>query len=634
MAKKKKPSKGPAPKKSGAGKSRPRRRRRRVLGWFLPWGLVTAIWTAVFLAGAIGWYAYDLPDIKALETPTRRPSVTLTAADGSVIATHGDLYGRPLAWEEIPTHLRRAIVAIEDRRFFDHAGLDPWAIVRAAYVNLQSGAIRQGGSTITQQLAKNLFLTPARTLRRKVQELLIALWLEARFSKRQLFTIYVNRVYLGAGIYGFEAAARRYFGIRAGDLSLHQAAVLAGLLKAPSRYTPAHNPEAAKVRARVVLDAMVAAGFLGEAHARRAARTPLDFAVSPRKDGNRYFADWVLEQASGYVGNVGHDLVIRTTLDPGLQKAAQARLAATLDREGGRTNSGQGALVALTRDGAVRAMVGGRDYRRSQFNRATQALRQPGSAFKLFVYLAGVEAGLRPDDMLLDAPVALGDWRPRNYTGRYRGEVSMRYAFAHSVNSVAVRVSERVGRKRVADAARRLGITSDIDLHPSLALGASEVTLLELTAAYAVMANGGRGVWAHGITEITDRSGKMLYRRSGSGPGRLVAPEHFYPMHEMLTAVVKEGTGRRAAIGWPAAGKTGTSQDFRDAWFIGYSDDLVAGVWVGNDDRRPMKEVVGGSLPADIWRSFMRDALGETRTVLSDSETVGSESPPPPPRRP
>lgn len=613
--------KKPAHKGGGRKKTPTRSRRRRFLSWLVRWGLVTSIWIAVILAGAVGWYAYDLPDIDKLQQPTRRPSVTLNAADGSVIATYGDLYGRPLKFSEIPPHLLQAVLATEDRRFFDHVGFDVWAVIRAAYVNYRSGAIRQGGSTITQQLAKNLFLTPARTVRRKVQELLISFWLEAKFSKKQIFTIYVNRVYLGAGTYGVEAASRRYFGVSARDISLHQAAVLAGLLKAPSRYTPAYNPEGAKERAQLVLGRMVAAEFLTEAEADRVAAEPLKLAVGGQTGGDRYFADWILEQAASYVGNTSRDLVIRTTLDPRLQKAAEARVSEALTKDGGKLKASQGALVTVTPDGAVRALVGGKDYRKSQFNRATQALRQPGSAFKLFVYLAGIESGLTPDDVFTDKPVRVRKWRPRNYTGRYRGPVTLRTAFTKSINTVAVQISERVGRRNVISAARRLGITSELKSHPSIALGASEVTLLELTAAYAALANGGRGVWAYGISEIRSRSGRVLYRRSGSGPGRVIGPGNLSQMHDMLTNVVVEGTGRRAAIDRPAAGKTGTSQEFRDAWFVGYTSELVTGVWVGNDDQGSMKRVVGGTLPAGIWREFMLDALNGDRTVRAVRRT-------------
>ena len=575
------------------------------------WLLVVSIWASVVLAVVVGWYAWDLPDVERLQTPSRRPSVTLISANGTVIATHGDLYGGPVTLEGIPPFLVQAVIATEDRRFFEHFGIDFWALARAMYVNLRSGSIRQGGSTLTQQLAKNLFLTRARTIRRKVQELLLAFWLEANFSKRQILTIYLNRVYLGAGTYGLAAAAQRYFAKPVRALTLHEAAVIVGLLKAPARYSPVHNPDAAKGRAGVVLQNMVAAGYLSPAGARRAARQALRFRRPASQGGARYFADWILERASGYVGHTSHDLVIVTTLDGTAQTVAEQTLRAALERDGERLRASQGALVALTPDGAVRAMIGGRDYRKSQFNRATQALRQPGSAFKLFVYLAGMEAGIGPDDVFIDRPVNVGRWRPKNYSRRYRGPITVSEALAKSVNSVAVQVSERVGRSNVIAVARRLGITTRLTTHPSLALGASEARLLELTAAYGTIANGGYSAWPYGIIEIRDSSGSVLFQRSGSGGGRVVAPEHVESMHRMLSTVIAEGTGRGAGIGRPAAGKTGTSQEFRDAWFIGYTPALVAGVWIGNDNNAPMKKVTGGGLPARIWRGFMTRALKE-----------------------
>ncbi len=582
-------------------------RRRRTGRRLLRWSLVCVLWALLGFGGLLAWYAWDLPDVGSLDTGARRPSMTILAADGALLAQRGDLYGAPARFADLPPHLVQAVVAIEDRRFFDHSGFDPWGLARAAFANLRAGSIRQGGSTITQQLAKNLFLTHARTLRRKVQELLVALWLEAEFTKRQIFTIYANRVYLGAGAYGVAAAAQRYFGKPVGRLDLLEAAVLAGLLKAPSRYAPTRDPEAAKRRARRVLRAMVDAGFLTEEAARRALRGKL--RIVPRTGvSGRYFVDWVLDRAADYIGHADRDLIVVTTLDVRLQRAAEQRLRATLARYGPARRASQAALVALAPDGAVRAMVGGRSFAESQFNRVTQALRQPGSAFKLFVYLAGLEAGIGPRDRIVDGPVSVGGWRPRNYDGRFRGPVELRTAFAHSLNSVAVRVAERAGRGNVAAAARRLGITSKLAAHPSAALGAGEVTLLELTAAYAALANRGRAAWPHGIVEIRDKTGRALYRRAGPGGGRVVDARHVVSLDEMLAAVITEGTGRAAALGWPAAGKTGTSQDFRDAWFVGYTADLVAGVWVGNDDGRPMKRVTGGGLPARLWRAFMRDA--------------------------
>ncbi len=570
---------------------------------------MAAVCGAVVIGGLIAWYGSGLPDISRLDGLTRRPSVTLLSADGTMLATFGDLYGAPVQLHELPPHLPQAVLAVEDRRFYSHFGLDLWGVTRAVLANLRAGRIVQGGSTITQQLAKNLFLKPERTIRRKVQETLLALWLERRFSKDQILTIYLNRVYLGAGTYGVEAAARRFFGKSARQVSLYQAAMLAGLLKAPSRYNPVSDRELAAARARWVLAAMVDAGYLTPERAAAAERQPPWLATSALGQGRRYFADWVLEQVSSYVGYSDRDLTVVTTLDPRLQRLADAQVAAVLAGPGKKAGAGQAALVGLAPDGAVKAMVGGRDYSESQFNRATQALRQPGSAFKLFVYLAGLEAGLEPDDTMMDAPVAVGGWHPRNYDGRYYGEVTLRGALARSLNSVAVRLTEQVGRDRVIAAARRLGITSELRPEPSLALGASEVTLIELTAAYAVLANNGVGVWAYGIREVRDDRGRVLYRRSGSGPGRVIALDLLARMNDMLGAVVAWGTGRGARLDRPMAGKTGTSQDFRDAWFIGYTADLVTGVWIGNDDGQAMKDVVGGGLPARLWRSFMAEAL-------------------------
>ena len=563
----------------------------------------------LIVAALVGWYAYDLPSIDKVNAPPRKPSVTVTAIDGSVIATYGDLFAGPVHINDLPDHLVKAIMAAEDHRFFEHSGVDPIGILRAAYVNLKAGSVRQGGSTITQQLAKNLFLTPDRTLRRKVQEFFLALQLEARYTKVQLFTVYVNRVYFGAGTYGVEAASRRYFGVPARELTVHESAVLAGLIKAPSRYAPTHNAEGAKARARVVLKRMVAEEYLSPEQADSAAEVPLRLAGNVGAGSGRYFTDWVLERASGFVTQATRSLVIRTTLDPGYQAAAERRLVAALDAIGETRSVSQGAVLALSPDGAVRAMVGGRDYRKSQFNRTTKALRQPGSAFKPFVYLTAIEAGATPNDTMNDAPIRIDKWEPRNHDGEYRGTVTLRQAFASSINSVAVQVSENVGREEVIETARRLGITTPLKSHPSLALGANEVTLLELTAAYGVMANGGMRVVPYGIVEIRDSFGEVLFSRAAlePEPERVIEPEHVDALREMMVAAVREGTGRRAALARPVAGKTGTSQEFRDAWFVGYTPELVAGVWVGNDDGTPMNRIGGGSLPTQIWRNFVAD---------------------------
>ena len=597
------------PKKSRAKKPDRSRRSRLILG-AAKWSLILTIWGGVALGVVVAWYAYDLPDIDNLDLPARKASITLTDADGREIATYGDIYGDPLRLADVPPYLVQAIIATEDRRFFDHFGFDPVAVARAVVTNVRAGKVRQGGSTLTQQLAKNIFLKPDRTLRRKVQELLLAFWLEANFTKEQIFTLYINRVYLGSGTYGVDAAARRYFAKSARRVSLHEAAVLAGLLKAPSRYSPVRSRKAAEDRAKVVLGTMVAAGFLDEKTAKRtAAQRIRPVAGTKRSDAARYFTDWALERVTGFVGRAGTDLIVRTTMDARLQRLAEDRLRATLAKNGNARRISQAALVSMSPDGSVRALVGGRDYGASQFNRAFQALRQPGSAFKLFVYLAAMENGLTPDDQFVDGPLRIGKWRPRNYAGNFLGSVTLREAMARSVNTVAVQVSERVGRGKVIDSARRLGITSPLKSHPSLALGASEVSLVELTAAYGVIANGGVAVWPHGISEIRERGGRVLYRRTDGAAAQVADPDAVQRTNELLRAVVAWGSGKAANLVRPVAGKTGTSQGFRDAWFVGYTNELVTGVWMGNDDSSPMKKVTGGSQPARLWRDFMIPAL-------------------------
>ena len=617
MANKKTPKVSPGDRRS---------RSRRFILWSLKWGFISAIWGVVIAGGIAAWYAVDLPDIDTALAATRPPTVTVVATDGVIIAESGDLYGLPAQARDLPPALVQAVLATEDRRFYSHFGIDPIGLARALVANLRAGGIVQGGSTLTQQLAKNLFLTPDRTIKRKVQEVLLAVWLERHFSKDQILTVYLNRVYLGAGTYGVEAASRRYFGRPARDMDIYQSALIAGLLKAPSRYNPAASAERAAKRTAQVLANMVDAGYLTDADV-RAARGGRKIVVGGTRRATRHFVDWVLDQVPAYVSPGDRDLVVVTTLDSRLQRAAVTAVTAILDGPGKTVKASQGALVALAHDGAVRAMVGGRDYRSSQFNRATQARRQPGSAFKPIVYVAGLEAGLRPQSHLIDAPITIEGWSPRNFNRRYRGEVTMTIAMADSINTVAVRIAERAGRTTVMRAARRLGITAPLKATPSLALGVGEVTLIELTAAYGAFANGGIGVWAHGIDEIRDDAGRVLYRRSGSGPGRVLDGRVAADVGAMLGAVITSGTGRAAAFGRPAAGKTGTSQEFRDAWFVGYSADLVAGVWIGNDNGQPMQGVTGGGLPARLWRRFMTAAHAGLASRPLYTAPAGSKAP-------
>jgi penicillin-binding protein 1A len=572
-------------------------------------GVLVLLWTVIVGGVVLGYFALTLPDTGDLTRAERRPSVTILASDGSLLTSYGDLFGQPLTLKEMSPYLPKAVVATEDRRFYSHFGVDPIGLVRAVFANVAAGHIVQGGSTITQQLAKNLFLTPERSLSRKIQETLLALWLEHRFSKNQILEIYLNRVYLGAGTYGVDAAAHRYFNKSARQTNLYESAAIAGLLKAPTRFNPIRDSDKAAARAAQVLAKMVDAGFATSSQAMAALSGGTSLTAVPvTRPGARYFGDWVAEQLGDFADTGNRDLTVVTTLDPRVQAQAEAAIADAITREGGKMAVSQGALVAMSPDGAVRAMVGGRDYNGSQFNRATQAQRQPGSAFKPFVYLAGLEAGLQPSDQFVDEPMRIGNWQPRDYTGHYQGEMTLAEGLVQSVNTIAVQVAQRAGLRNVVAVARRLGISSPLAPEASLALGTNEVNLLELVSAYAPFANGGLGVWPHGIIEIRDGAGKIVFRRTGSGIGQVVTAELTGTMNQMLSAVIGHGTGKSAALPRPAAGKTGTTQDYRDAWFIGYTADLVAGVWLGNDDNAPMNRVTGGSLPAQTWRRFMLTA--------------------------
>lgn len=616
-------------------------RRRGLLGrfarWLVRWSIVAGLWATAFGLLALGWFAYDLPDVSEATRLPRAPSLTIEARDGSFLGAVGDLYGEPVGIADLPPYLPDAFTAIEDRRFYHHWGVDLLGIARALYVNVTAGAVRQGGSTITQQVAKNLFLTHERSLRRKIQETLLALWLEYRFSKDAILETYLNRAYFGAGAYGVDAAARRYFSKGANEVSLWQSAVLAGLVKAPSQLSPLNDSTAAEDRAVLVLDAMVRAGALSEEAHRRAILTaaPIEPQRSGHAIGGRYFIDWVLDQAQGYLTTIDRDLLIRTTLDRAMQDEADALVKAqmTLRPSTAKAWPGQAALLAMSPDGAVRAMVGGRDYQESQFNRATQARRQPGSVFKTFTFLAALEAGYRPDTHMTDAPLQSGEYRPGNYRGRYYGDVTLETALAKSLNSVTVRLAEQVGYPRVREMAHRLGIASPLTERPSLVLGASEVRLIELTAAYAVLANGGRLVRPYAITEIRDRQGRVLYPPAGASASdepKVLSRGVVEQANRMLAAVVTEGTGRATAPGRPAAGKTGTTQGYRDAWFVGYTPDLVASVWTGNDNNTPVDGMTGGGLPATLWGAFMRAAL----KPLPATPLPGLAVPKPPPAPP
>ena len=591
------------------GRRKRAKRRGFGLGRLLYWCLVLAIWTGIGLAGVIVWYGAQMPSIADWSVPDRPPNVRIVSSDGELLANRGMTGGEAIGLHEMSPYIPQAVMAIEDRRFYSHFGVDPIGLARAVAQNLLRGDFSQGGSTLTQQLAKNLFLTPERTIERKIQEVLLALWLEHKHSKDQILEMYLNRVYFGSGAYGVEAASRRYFGKSARDVTLSEAALLAGLLKAPSKLSPARNPEAAEARARLVLAAMREEGMIG-AEEMSGAVEAAPHRVSPSWTGaENYVADRIVEELQGLIGDIRSDIVVETTVDQHLQRVAEASIRQLIDENREKLNVSQGALVAIDNDGGVRAMVGGYDYADSQFDRATEARRQPGSAFKPFVFLAALEQGARPDSIRNDAPIRIGKWKPENYDGKYYGRVTLTTALAKSLNSVAAQLAREVGVGSVIEAAQRLGIGSTLAANSSIALGTSEVTPLELTAAYVPFANGGFRPEVHFVNRVTDAQGKVLYERPAAKAPRVVSPEVVGMMNSMMAMTIAEGTGRKADFGWPAAGKTGTTQNSRDTWFVGYTAYLTAGVWFGNDDGTPMrKRATGGALPTLAWQAFMAAA--------------------------
>ena len=571
--------------------------------------MILAFWSTLGVAAFLGYIWLSLDQKGLLAIPDREPGIMVLAADGTVLVEQGSFYGDEIGIGELPDYVPGAVIAIEDRRFYSHFGVDPLGLLRAAFANIRAGHVVQGGSTLTQQLAKNLFLTPKRTVERKLQEVVLAMWLEARFSKEEILQLYLNRVYYGAGATGIEKAAQTYYRKSARDLTLAEAATLAGLLKAPSSYNPLNHPDAAAERARLVIGAMAAMGAITEREALAALASPAAVPASDYIPAKQYIADWIGEQLPDLVKNYSESIVIETTIDPNLQRLAEKALRKRLNEEGAKLGASQGALVIMDTSGAIKAMVGGKSYKRSQFNRVTKAMRQPGSAFKPFVYLAAVEQGYDSSSVEVDEPIRVGDWEPENYKQQYMGAVTLKKALALSLNTVAVKLASYVGPERVVAVAHRLGITSPLGSDASIALGTSEVTLLELTTAFVPFANGGRPVTPFTVRRIASRDGQVLYERSGEGFGNAINIYDLGQMNEMLRAVVTEGTARRAQFGdFEIAGKTGTSQDYRDAWFIGYTSYLVGGVWVGNDDNSPTRKVTGGSIPAAVWRDVMEPA--------------------------
>ncbi|MEX6723786.1 transglycosylase domain-containing protein [Parapedomonas caeni] len=613
-------------KQPSSDSPRPRRAaRRRKPVWLilLQAGGALAAVTALALTFVVWLAAQSLPSFDTLVREPRGQMIVVKASDGSTLITFGPSYGEWLSSADLPLSIKTAMVAIEDRRFYHHPGIDPIGIARAMARNARAGRFVQGGSTITQQVVKNIFLTSERTFARKAREMVLALALEWKFSKPQILELYLNRVYFGGGAYGVDAASRKFFGHSARQLSLGEAAIIAGLVKAPTRYAPSSDPEQARQRAKLVVAALVDANLLDAGDVDNALIDRVRFVPQPRENNVRYFTDWVLAQVETLTDETAQPLEVETTLDPRTQQAAE--LALKWNVPAGL----QGGLVAMAHDGAIRAMVGGVDYVTSPYNRAVAARRQPGSAFKLFVYLAALEAGATPDSIYVDEPVTFGKWSPVNSTRSFQGEVTLTQAFAQSINTIAVRLADEVGFDTVAAMARRFGISTPISRQPAMALGASEVTLLDMTAAYASLARGGVEARPYGIRSIRTVAGKPLYSYQPDAPRGLVTPEVAAGMTRMLEAAVNEGTARAASIDRPAAGKTGTTQSNRDGWFMGFTADLTAGVWMGRDDNKAVPGLAGGRTPARAWAAFMSRATQglPAQPLFADSSTLDGVEP-------
>ncbi|MEY9180311.1 penicillin-binding protein 1A [Bradyrhizobium sp. USDA 326] len=598
-----------APGSRSGAKRRSKSRGGFSLGRLVYWGAVLSLWAGIAVIAVVVYVGAHLPPIQSLEIPKRPPTIQIVAMDGSMLAQRGEMAGANVSLKDLPPYLPKAFIAIEDRRFYSHFGIDPIGILRALVTNVLHRGVSQGGSTLTQQLAKNLFLTQERTMQRKLQEAELAIWLERKHSKDEILELYLNRVYFGSGAYGVEAAAQKYFGKSAKNVTIAEAAMLAGLVKSPSRLAPNRNPEGAEARAQIVLAAMADANFITDAQAKASIGHP-SYNVKPAGAGTvNYVADWIGEVLDDLVGQIDESIKVETTIDPKLQSVAEAAIIDELAAKSVKFNVSQGALVAMTPDGAVRAMVGGRNYSDSQYNRAVTAKRQPGSSFKPFVYLTALEQGLTPDTMRQDAPIEVKGWRPENYTHEYFGAVTLTQALAMSLNTVAIRLGLEVGPKNVVRTAHRLGISSKLEPNASIALGTSEVSVVELVGAYAPFANGGLAVAPHVVTRIRTLGGKLLYMRQPEERNQVIEPRYVGMMNAMMRETLISGTAKKAEIpGWPAAGKTGTSQDYRDAWFIGYTANLVTGVWLGNDDNSPTKKATGGGLPVEVWTRFMKAA--------------------------
>ena len=591
----------------------------------LYWSAVVGVWGLIALVAFFAVFATDLPDTSKMFDVKRQASISYLDRSGGLIAVRGSQFAPPVNLDELPPYVPAAFVAIEDKRFYHHLGFDLWGMTRSVFADLKAGHTVQGASTITQQLARNLFLTPNQNIRRKAQELILAVWLEHKFSKKQILALYLNRVYFGEGAYGIEAAAQRYFNKPAAQLTLGESALLAGLMKGPSRYSPVSATDRAARRASVVLNTMVKTHAITPEQRDAAFREPVHVSATLASQKAQYYVDWVDQQVRALVGQPVEDLVVETTLDLPIQINAEHAVRTIIERDGKARGVAQAALVAMDGEGRIRAYVGGDDYVASQFDRASQAQRQAGSSFKPFVYLTAMEAGRTPDTQVVDEPLTIGNWSPHNFTNKYLGPISLQGAFAESVNTVAARLANEVGTATVAQTAHRLGITSEIQTGPSMALGAVEVSPLEMAQAYSAFANGGLRTKGYGIERIRTATGRVLYDHNlGLAPRtRVINQPALGEMIQIMRQVLVSGTGVRARVpGHDVAGKTGTTSDYRDAWFVGYTGGFTAAVWTGRDDNTPMKRVTGGSSPADIWKMFMASSLPRLNVQTIPGGTV------------
>ncbi len=591
------------------------RKPRRWLRRLFVWGLALTLLVVMVVAVAVGLTVKSLPSFEELKnTQVGEQMIVMRARDGTELVTLGPSYGKWLPYAQIPAVMRDAMVAVEDKRFRSHIGVDPIGIARSLFVRYQSGRFKQGASTITQQLARNIFLNNDRTVSRKLREAVLAMALDWKFSKSQILELYLNKVYFGGGAYGVDSASRKFFGHPGTQISLPEAAIIAGLVKAPSRFSPTADAKAAVDRGQVVLEVMQANGTIGAEEAASANLTAVKFASESGQNAVRYFTDWALPQLEMLVQDNSEPIEVWTTLDVNLQKTAAAAIHAQAP------SGAQGALVSLDRDGAVLAMIGGTDYVTSNYNRATNAVRQPGSAWKLFVYLAALEAGITPDDRVVDEPVTIEGWSPHNSGGSYAGEIDVRTAFAYSKNTVAAKLGEQVGFGIVAGMARRFGITTPVNTMPSMVLGSSDVRLIDMTRAFAAVSAKGNAIEPYGIAKVTTTEGKVLYTRPQPRPQLLVAPYVAAGITDLLQSAVATGTGKAAQIGRPVAGKTGTTSSNKDGWFLGFSSGITTGVWMGRDDAKPVPGLQGGAAPARAFAQYMRVAVASRPVEKFDTE--------------